>query len=66
MDTRRTVLFDFDGVIADSFRAAQSTAQALCKYNTEDEYRRHFEGNSWSTFKRLEKEDHEGCDHGLD
>ncbi len=64
--SKRTVLFDFDGVIADSFAAAQGTAQAHCKHNTEESYRKHFEGNAWDSFKSMQLDDHEGCDHDLD
>ena len=63
---KQTVLFDFDGVIADSFAAAHGTAQAYCKHNTEDSYRKHFEGNAWDSFLSIKLDDHEGCNHELD
>lgn len=62
---KRTVLFDFDGVIADSFAAAHGTAQSYCKYNTEEKYRKHFEGNAWDAWGAGEGEDHSECDHAL-
>ncbi len=64
--SQKTVLFDFDGVIADSFVAAQQTAQALCKHNDDEAYRKHFEGNAWDSFMSHQKDDHDGCDHGID
>lgn len=64
--SKQTILFDFDGVIADSFAAAHGTAQTYCKHNTEESYRKHFEGNAWDSFKSKQLDDHEGCDHTLD
>lgn len=66
MDTRRTVLFDFDGVIADSFAAAHGTAQTHCVHNTEERYRGYFEGNIYHANMAPEAEDHSRCDHDLD
>ncbi|MDD2657049.1 MAG: HAD hydrolase-like protein [Candidatus Pacebacteria bacterium] len=43
--TKNFILFDFDGVIADSFRAAYGVANMMCPHLTEDEHRRRFEGN---------------------
>ena len=42
---KKFILFDFDGVIADSFRAAYDVASMMCPHLTEDEHRRRFEGN---------------------
>lgn len=42
---RKFILFDFDGVIVDSFAAAFEVNKMLCPHITEDEYRRCFEGN---------------------
>ena len=39
------LLFDFDGVIADSFHLAYEVNQKKCPHLTEEEYRRRFEGN---------------------
>lgn len=63
--SKQFVLFDFDGVIADSFAAAQGTAQTYCKYNTEESYRKHFEGNAWSEFSHSKDLDHSECNHEL-
>jgi phosphoglycolate phosphatase len=43
------ILFDFDGVIADTFKAGYETARAICPHTTENDYRKRFEGNinSW-------------------
>jgi phosphoglycolate phosphatase len=43
--TKRAVLFDFDGVILDSFRMAFETCLNTCPDMTEDDYRSRFEGN---------------------
>jgi len=42
---KRFVLFDFDGVITDSFRVCLETAQMRCPHLTEEEYRGLFEGS---------------------
>lgn len=39
------VFFDFDGVIADSFKSAFEVQKIICPHLTEDEYRKRFEGN---------------------
>jgi phosphoglycolate phosphatase len=39
------ILFDFDGVIADSFEPAFEVTRLMCPHVTEDEYRKQFEGN---------------------
>ena len=39
------ILFDFDGVIADSFYSALEVKQMICPHVTEEEYRKLFEGN---------------------
>jgi phosphoglycolate phosphatase len=41
----RYVLFDFDGVIADSFKAGYDVTKFMCPHVSEEEYRRRFEGN---------------------
>ena len=63
--SRRTVLFDFDGVIADSFNAALATAQARCMHKTEEIYRANFEGNIYAA-KDDESLDHSQCNHDID
>src|SRR4051812_11002287 len=65
------VLFDFDGVIADSFSMASAQFNRKCKHNTIDTYRTAFEGNVYDFVEGREKkvlqEDHgEGCDHDID
>lgn len=68
MTNQRTVLFDFDGVIADSFAAAHGTAKAHCVHKTEDVYKRMFEGNVYDSYKANEDAalDHSECNHELD
>ncbi len=42
---RKFILFDFDGVIADSFRPAFEVNKMMCPHITEDDYRKRFNGN---------------------
>jgi len=42
---KRALLFDFDGVIVDSFEPAFEVSKMICPHNTEADYRRFFEGN---------------------
>ncbi len=51
-NTKRLVLFDFDGVIVDSFAAAYETNRALSHGLSEDEYREMFSGNIYETFNK--------------
>lgn len=59
------ILFDFDGVIVDSFRPAFSVTKMIYPDVTEDDYRRRFEGNinNW-------EESNDGhsrkCQHAID
>lgn len=39
------ILFDFDGVIADSFKLSFEIAKMICPHITEDIYQKRFEGN---------------------
>ncbi len=67
MNGNRTVLFDFDGVIADSFAAAHGTAKSYCVHNDEERYRKLFEGNVYKTDMIAEEPlDHADCKHDLD
>ena len=42
---KKYILFDFDGVIADSFLPAYKVHKTIHPHNTEEQYRRLFEGN---------------------
>ena len=42
---RRIVLFDFDGVIADSKALAYEVNKMICPHLTEEDFRKRFEGN---------------------
>ncbi|HTR18755.1 MAG TPA: HAD hydrolase-like protein [Candidatus Paceibacterota bacterium] len=65
MENKKLVLFDFDGVIADTFHVAHGVAQKVCAYLTESEYRKRFDGNIFEKF--FFDEDHgDECDHDLD
>ncbi|HEV3245210.1 MAG TPA: HAD-IA family hydrolase [Candidatus Paceibacterota bacterium] len=67
MNERRTLLFDFDGVIADTFHIAHGVAKKLCVYLTETEYRKRFNGNIYDLRRALLAADHgDRCDHALD
>lgn len=45
MENKKFVLFDFDGVIVDSFRPAFEVNKIICPHIMEDDYRKRFEGN---------------------
>lgn len=68
MDERpELILFDFDGVIADTFHIAHGVAKKLCVMLTEHEYRKRFEGNIYEATKAFFADDHgDECDHDLD
>lgn len=71
MTDRKFVLFDFDGVIADSFALASALAQRKCQRNTAEHYRSAFEGNIYDDLKKYmmpgEPSAHDSaCDHDLD
>lgn len=59
------VLFDFDGVIADSFAQAMDTAKIYCKHKTDESYRKQYEGNVWDEDLSLKVGDHSECQHDL-
>ncbi len=65
LDTNRFVLFDFDGVIADSFSAAYKTANTYCTHKTEESYKKQFETNIWESENDLVTGDHSACKHDL-
>lgn len=67
MKNRKFVLFDFDGVIADSYAVAWMTARKLCVRLTDTEYRGLFEGNVYERHDVFLSEDHgPECRHDLD
>jgi phosphoglycolate phosphatase-like HAD superfamily hydrolase len=68
MEHRRTVFFDFDGVITDSFAAALATSKKRCMHMIEEVYRKQFEGNSWLNYDDIgnDGKDHSQCNHNLD
>lgn len=68
---QRFVLFDFDGVIADSFAAASALALRQCKHQTVETYRSAFEGNIYDSFDKDapgggRPEHGPECNHDLD
>ncbi|MBI2611050.1 HAD family hydrolase [Candidatus Kaiserbacteria bacterium] len=67
MRKRHFVLFDFDGVIADSYSVGFETAQKLCPYFTENDFHSVFEGNAWERYEALMSRVHgPECCHDLD
>lgn len=64
---RKFVLFDFDGVIADSYSVAWDTARTMCAHMTDEKYRAMFEGNVHERHGAIMSEDHgPECHHDLD
>ncbi|MFA6601954.1 MAG: HAD-IA family hydrolase [Candidatus Paceibacterota bacterium] len=59
------ILFDFDGVIVNSFSAAFGVHKLICPAATEDDYRKAFEGNINDWQMKTVKHD-ERCRHDLD
>lgn len=59
------ILFDFDGVIADSFQPAFEVSKIICPGLTEDIYREGFEGNinDWEKSANIHTEE---CRHDID
>ncbi len=59
------ILFDFDGVIVDSFQPAFEIQKRICPHLTEDVYRRRFEGNinDWEEPINVHTEE---CRHDID
>jgi len=57
---RKIVLFDFDGVIVDSFELSYQTAKEVGSPLTREQQRKLFEGN---LFKALEKVKNLSADH---
>lgn len=67
MQKRRFVLFDFDGVIADSYDVAWATARILCKRITKEGYSEAFESNVHRAYDTLMSKEHgSDCNHDLD
>jgi phosphoglycolate phosphatase len=62
---KKFILFDFDGVIVDSFSVAFKVQKLICPHMTEDVYRKRFEGNinDWETPINVHSE---GCRHDID
>lgn len=56
-DNIKTILFDFDGVIVDSFQPAFEVSRMLRPWMdfTEDDYRKCFEGNVYEEFLKIDK-----------
>ncbi len=62
---KKFILFDFDGVIADSFLPAFEIQKMICPHLTEDIYRKRFEGNinDWEEPINVHTEE---CRHDID
>ncbi len=61
MQDRTFVLFDFDGVIADSFMPLFEAACAVHPHFTEANYRTIWDGNIYDAWKKLELECTDAC-----
>ncbi len=62
---KKFILFDFDGVIADSFQSAFEIQAMICPHVTKDAYRKRFEGNINDWEEPIN--DHTvGCRHNID
>jgi phosphoglycolate phosphatase len=67
MKGKKFLLFDFDGVIADSYSVAYDTARAMCARMDDTTYRSMFEGNVHERHGAVMTEDHgPECKHDLD
>src|SRR3989344_190270 len=67
MQGRKFVLFDFDGVIADSYAVGFETAKKICIHFTEKDFHSVFEGNAWERHEALMARKHgPECNHELD
>ena len=62
---KKFILFDFDGVIVDSFRPAFEIQKMICPHLTENIYRKRFEGNinDWEEPTNVHTEE---CRHNID
>lgn len=62
---KKFILFDFDGVIADSFQPAFEIQKMICPNLTEDIYQKRFEGNinDWEKPINVHTEE---CRHDID
>jgi phosphoglycolate phosphatase-like HAD superfamily hydrolase len=65
MEKRNFVLFDFDGVIADTYEIAYRVGTMVCPAMTRDDHRRKFEGNVNDWFKNASGHT-AACKHDLD
>lgn len=59
------LLFDFDGVIVDSFGPAFEVNKLICPKISEDDYRKRFEGNI-NDWKKVDMKHDEECRHDID
>ena len=59
------ILFDFDGVIVDSFKPAFEVNKKMCPIMTEDDYRKRFEGNI-NDWKETDSKHDDRCRHDID
>ena len=59
------ILFDFDGVIGDSWDVAFATVKTICPGITEEDHKKRFEGNI-NDVKHPEAFHNDDCNHDLD
>jgi len=62
---KKFILFDFDGVVADSFHAAFEVQKMICPHLSDENYRKRFEGNinDWAEPENVHTE---ACRHDID
>ncbi|MBU1557930.1 HAD hydrolase-like protein [Patescibacteria group bacterium] len=62
---KKYILFDFDGVIVDSFQVAFGVTKKICPHLTENQYKKRFEGNinDWEEPVNLHTKE---CRHDID
>ena len=60
------ILFDFDGVIADSYSVAFEVQKKICLNMTDEEYKKGFEGNINDWLHHPENSHTKDCRHDLD
>jgi len=62
---KNIILFDFDGVIIDSFAPAFEVSKLICPHLTKDQYSTRFEGNI-NNWKDVDEEHTDMCRHDVD
>jgi phosphoglycolate phosphatase len=64
--SKNIIIFDFDGVIFDSFGIALKTIKTICPVKTGDDYKKLFEGNIFASRWQDEVKHSPECRHDLE